>query len=296
LQSGTEDDKALVARVAAMRDELTRLGWVEGRNLRTDVRYAGGDPARMRTIAAEFVSLSPDVIVTASVAATRAVQQQTRTIPIVFLFVGDPIENGLVASLARPEANATGITNLYSTVAGRWVELLKEAAPRLHRAAVVFNPDTPVESYLRSIEAAAAALGISAIRTAASSPTEVERSLGVLATEPDLGLIVVPPVPTSATRDMILRVAAQHRLPAIYSLKEYVTDEDGLMSYGSNYVDLSRLGATYVDRILRGAKPGDLPVQFPTKFELVINLKAAKAIGLAIPAAFLLRADEVIEQ
>jgi putative ABC transport system substrate-binding protein len=295
LQSGTEDDKALVARVAAMRDELTRLGWVEGRNLRTDVRYAGGDPARMRTIAAEFVSLSPDVIVTASVAATRAVQQQTRTIPIVFLFVGDPIENGLVASLARPEANATGITNLYSTVAGRWVELLKEAAPRLHRAAVVFNPDTPVESYLRSIEAAAAALGISAIRTAASSPTEVERSLGVLATEPDLGLIVVPPVPTSATRDMILRVAAQHRLPAIYSLKEYVTDEDGLMSYGSNYVDLSRLGATYVDRILRGAKPGDLPVQFPTKFELVINLKAAKAIGLTIPESFLTRADEVIE-
>ena len=234
-------------------------------------------------------------IVTASVAATRAVEQQTRTIPIVFLFVGDPVENGLVASLARPEANATGITNLYSTVAGRWVELLKEAAPRLNRAAAVFNPDTPVESYLRSIDAAASALGISAIRTAARSPLEVERSLGALATEPDLGLIVVPPVATSAMRDTILRVVAQHRLPAIYSLKEDVIDEGGLMSYGSNYVDLSRRGATYVDRILRGAKPGDLPVQFPTKFELVINLKAAKAIGLAIPAAFLLRADEVIE-
>jgi putative tryptophan/tyrosine transport system substrate-binding protein len=295
LQSGTEDDKALQARLGAMRDELARLGWVEGRNLRTDLRYAGGDLARMRAIAAEFVSLSPDVIVTASVAATRAVQQQTRTIPIVFFYVGDPVENGLVASLARPEANATGFTNLYSTVAGRWVELLKEAAPRLNRAAVVFNPDIRVESYLSSIEAAASALGMSAIRTAARSPLEVERALAPLATGPDLGLIVVPPLPTTAMRHMILRVAAQHQLPAIYSVKDYVTDEGGLMSYGPDYVDLSRRGAAYVDRLLRGGKPGDLPVQFPTKFELIVNLKTAKALGLTIPETVLARADEVIE-
>jgi putative tryptophan/tyrosine transport system substrate-binding protein len=173
--------------------------------------------------------------------------------------------------------------------------LLKQVVPRLNRVAPVFNQDTPVESYLSSIEATASALGIWGIRTAVRNPLDVVRALDALAAEPNLGLIAVPPVLTSAIGDMILRVAAEHRLPAIYSLKDYVTDEGGLMSYGPDYVDLSRRGAAYVDRILRGAKPGDLPVQFPTKFELVVNLKAAKAIGLTIPAEFLLRADEVIE-
>jgi putative ABC transport system substrate-binding protein len=295
LRSASEDDKGQQAQIAAMRDELAHLGWVEGHNLRTDMRYAGGDPARMRTIAAEFVGLSPDVIVVSSVAATRAVQQQTRTIPIVFLFVGDPVENGLVASLARPEANATGFTNLYATIAGKWVELLKQVVPRLNRVALLFNQDTPVESYLSSIEATASALGISAIRTAVRSPLDVVPALDALAAEPDLGLIVVPPVLTTAMRDMLLRVAAEHRLPAIYGLKDYVTDEGGLMSYGPDYVDLSRRGASYVDRILRGAKPGDLPVQFPTKFDLVINIKTAKALGLTIPQTLLATADEVIQ-
>lgn len=295
LQPGSEDDKVRQAWVASQRDELARLGWVEGRNLRFDVRYAGGDLVRTRKIAAEFVSLSPDVIVVSSVAATKAVQQNTRTIPILFFLVGDPVQNGLVASLARPEANATGFTNLYASIAGKWVELLKAIAPRLNRVAAVYNPDTPVESYLVSIEAAASALGISAIRTPARDPLELVRALDALAAEPDLGLILVPPAPDAAARQVILRLATKHRLPAIYSFKDDVTDGGGLMSYGTDYRELFSRGGTYVDRILRGAKPSDLPVQFPTKFELVVNLKAAKAIGLTIPESILLQANELIE-
>jgi putative ABC transport system substrate-binding protein len=295
LQPGSEDDEVRRSWVAAQRDELARLGWVEGRNLRFDVRYAGGNLARTREIASDFVSLSPDVIVVSSVAATKAVQQKTRTIPIVFLLVGDPVENGLVASLARPEANATGFTNLYASIAGKWVELLKAVAPRLHRVAVIYNPDTPVESYLVSIEAAASALGMSAIRTAARDPLELVRAIDALAGEPDLGLIEVPPAPDAAARQVILRLATKHRLPAVYGLRDDVTDAGGLMSYGTNYAELFRRGATYVDRILRGAKPSELPVQFPTRFELVVNLKAANAIGLTVPPEFLLRADQVVE-
>jgi putative ABC transport system substrate-binding protein len=294
LQSESEDDPAMQANVAAWRQELAKLGWVEGRNLRVDLRYTAGDPDRMRVSARELLSVGPDVILVSGAATTRIVQQQTRTIPIVFVQVGDPVENGLVTSLARPESNTTGITNLYASIAGKWVELLRDAAPRVARVALVFNPDTAPESYLTSVETVASALGVPAIRTPVRNPLDVVRALDAFAAQPNGGVIGVPPYGASSTRDMIIRLAAQHRLPSIYSGR-FAAAAGGMMAYGTDSVDLYRRAASYVDRILRGAKPGDLPVQYPTKFELVINLKTAKAIGLTIPEAFLLRADEVIE-
>jgi putative ABC transport system substrate-binding protein len=294
MQSTSEDDPGTQANVAAWRNELAKLGWVEGRNLRVDLRYTAGNPDRMRVSARELLSVGPDVIVVGGQAGTRVLQQQTRTIPIVFVQVGDPVENGLVTSLARPESNTTGITNLYASIVGKWVELLREAAPRVARVAIVFHPDTAPESYLTSVETVASALGVPAIRAPVRNPLDVVRALDAFAAQPDGGVIAVPPFGASSTLDMIIRLAAQHRLPSIYSGRFAVAD-GGMMAYGTDSVDLYRRAASYVDRILRGAKPGDLPVQYPTKFELVINLKTARAIGLSIPEAFLLRADELIE-
>jgi putative ABC transport system substrate-binding protein len=293
LQSGSEDDPVTQANLTAWQQELTKLGWVEGRNLRVDLRYTGGDPVRMHTRAAELLSFGPDVTLVGQ-AGTRVMQQHTRTTPIVFVQVGDPVANGLVGSLARPEGNTTGITNLYASIAGKWVELLREAVPRVVRVAVVFNPNTAPESYLISVEAAASALGVPAIRTPVRNPLDVVRALDAFAAEPNGGLIGVPPFGTAATRDMIIEVAAQHRLPSIYNSR-FEAAAGGMMAYGTDGVDLYRRAASYVDRLLRGAKVSELPVQYPTKFELVVNLKAAKAIGLTIPESFLLRADEVIE-
>jgi putative tryptophan/tyrosine transport system substrate-binding protein len=294
LQSASEDDPATQANLSAWRQELAKLGWIEGRNLRIELRHTACDPERMRASAAELLSAGPDVMVVGGQAGTRVVQQQTRTIPIVFVQVGDPVENGLVASLARPEGNTTGITNLYASIAGKWVELLREAAPHVARVAIVFNPDTAPESYLTSVETAALALGVPAIKTPVRNPLDVVRALDAFAAEPNGGVIGVPPFGASATRDMIIQLAAQHRLPSIYN-SPFEATRGGMMAYGTDSVDLYRRAASYVDRILRGAKPGDLPVQYPTKFELVINLKTAKSIGLTIPEAFLLRADELIE-
>jgi len=280
--------------MVVLPEEPQKLGWTEGRNLRIDVRFGSNDSNRVRNYAEELVGLAPDVIVTTGAAQTRAVQQRTQTIPIVFVQVGDPVATGLVKSIARPEGNTTGITNLFLSIAGKWLQLLKEAVPGVARVALIFDPQFPVaEIYVASIEAAATAAAIKTIRTPVHNATEIERAIDELVAEPNGGLIVVPPPLASAYRELILRLAVQHRLPVMVGDNDAA--ESGLMSYGPNRAELFRSAVSYVDRILRGAKPGDLPVQFPTKFDLVVNLKAAKAIGLTIPESFLLRADEVIE-
>jgi putative tryptophan/tyrosine transport system substrate-binding protein len=278
---------------------LEELGWVNGRNLRIDIRWAGGNVDRMRTLARELSDLGPDVIVVSSGRARRAVQEQTRTIPIAFVYAGDPVASGIRTNIARPESNTTGVTDLFPSMGGKWLELFKEAIPRLARVALIFNPDFRTEFMLTAIEAAAARYSVKAIRIVARNSAEIAPAIDAFATEPDSGIIVVPPVQIlpSATQ-MIARLALQHRLPTFFSAKlPGVADQGGLMPYGAaDIADLfRRSGPDYVDRILRGAKPSELPVQFSTKFELVINLKTAKAIGLTIPESFLLRADEVIE-
>jgi putative ABC transport system substrate-binding protein len=291
---GGEDSLGSQAQVAALRDGLKELGWVEDRNLRTVIRF-DSDPNRLRAHAEALVSQAPDVIVVSTNAATKALQQQTHTIPIVFAGVGDPVVNGLVASLARPEGNITGVTNLFYSIGGKWVELLKEVAPRLARIAVIFNPElTTSQGWFTAIEAAAAKLGVKAIRIPVRDPAAIEDAVGAFAVEPNGGLIVVPPGLVGAEREMVFWQAVQRRLPAIYQSKAYAV-ESGLMSYGADAADLFRQSATFVDRILRGAKPGELPVQVPTRFELAINLKTAKAMGLDIPPMLLARTDEVIE-
>jgi putative tryptophan/tyrosine transport system substrate-binding protein len=290
---GSENDPIAQKQLAALRDGLRRLDWVEGRNLQIDFR-ASGDPGRIRAYAEELVRLAPSVILTRGTAITRAVQEHTQTIPIVFLGAGDPVANGLVGSLARPGGNTTGVTDLFFTIGGKWLQLLKEVAPGITRFALIFNPEISSTAYFASIEAAADQFAVKAIRTPVRNAIEVARSIDAFATEPNGGLILIPPAPARDDRDVISRLAVRYRLPAIYQNKSYAT-EGGMMSYGPDSDDLFRRGGpSYVDRILRGSKPSEMPIQFSTKFELVFNLKAAKAIGLEIPAALLARADVVI--
>jgi putative ABC transport system substrate-binding protein len=287
------------ADLAAFREALAKLGWIEGRNLRIDLRAGVFDLNGFRAAAAELVGLAPDVIVTRSAPATRAMQQQTKSIPIIFSAVGgDPVAAGIVGSIARPEGNTTGFTNSFNSISGKWMELLKEAAPRVTKVALIFNLETSASflrggGYAAAIEAAAPILGVQLVKTPVRDASELVRAVDAFAGDQNVGLLWVPS-PVTFNRELLIRLAAQHRLPAIYDHRLWVAD-GGLMSYGSNFADLFRGAATYVDRILRGAKVSELPVQFPTKFELVVNLKAAKAIGLTIPEAFLLRADELIE-
>ncbi len=292
LMFGSKDESEYDVGLRALREGLQTSGWIEGRNLRTDLRFGDGDPKRLRTYAEEFVKLAPDVIVVTSNEGTRTVQQLTRTIPIIFLGVGDPVQGGIVNNLARPEGNATGFTNKFDEIRGKWLELIKEAAPRLTRIALLFNAQIFTGSF--SYEAAAAALGMTTIRIPFRNSEDIERGIVSFAAEPNGGLVVLPPNPAAGNKELIIRLAIQHRLPTIYQVKSFAND-GGMMSYGSDPSVVYRSASTYVDRILRGAKPGDLPVQFPTKFELVINLKTAKAIGLEVPPLLLARADEVIE-
>jgi putative ABC transport system substrate-binding protein len=298
LGAGTEDDQITQASIAALRDGLAKLGWAEERNLRIELRFGGNDTDRFRAYAAELVRLAPDAIVTDGGAAMRAVQQQTRTVPIVITGGGDPVANGIVKSLARPEGNVTGITNLYSSIGGKWLELLKEAVPRLERVALINNPQLTLDAagtiYIPSIEEAARALAVKAVNVPYRDAVDIVHAIDAFVAEPNGGLIIIPPPPTAALRETILRLAAQHRLPTIYA-NTPLAAEGGLMAYGSVPTDRFRRAASFVDRILRGAKVSELPVEYPTKFELVINLKTAKAIGLTIPESFLLRADELIE-
>ncbi len=294
LVASTESDQASQTYIAAFRDGLAKLGWVETRNLRIDLRFRGGDADRIRGYAAELASLAPDVIVTSGVAATRAVQQQTQTIPIVITAVGDPGANDIVKSLSRPEGNTTGVTNLFPSIGGKWLELLKEAVPGLERVALIYNAQVASGQYVPPIEEAARLLAVKTIKTPYGDAVDLVHGIEAFALEPNGGLIVLPPAPAAADRGTILRLAAQYRLPSIYPNKEAAT-EGGLMAYGSDIADLFRRASYFVDRILRGAKVSDLPVEFPTKFELVVNLKTAKSLGLTVPPPLLTRADEVIE-
>jgi putative ABC transport system substrate-binding protein len=285
------------SRGFGLGEELAKLGWIEGRNLRIDLRFASADDRdRMQAYAMELVSLDPDVIVTAGTVPARVMQQQTRTIPIIFIAGAGAEIGGVVKNISRPEGNITGISSRYPSIAGKWLQLLKEAAPRLARVAMIFPPEGSAGMreggvYRAPIEAAATLSGVQPIWIPFQTAAELERGIAAFAAEPNGGLI---PAPTQDDYREVYRLADQYRLPTIYQVAQNVR-EGGLMSYGANGPDLIRQWASYVDRILRGAKPSDLPVQFPTKFELAINLKTAKAIGLEIPPALLGLADEVIE-
>jgi putative ABC transport system substrate-binding protein len=289
-----ENDPLAKAYVSAFTQALADLGWADGRNVRMDVRWGGGDIKRIRALAQELVGLQPDIILASGAAATAAVQRETGTIPIVFASVCDPVASGLVARLDRPSGNVTGFGNFEATMGGKWLELLTEIAPGLKRAAIMFNPDTLAASFIPSLETAAQALKVVPITAPVHNDVEIEAAIVALGRELGGGLFVVPDVFTAVHRAPIISAAARNNVPAVYGLSESAR-EGGLLSYGPDRVDNFRRAAAYVDRILRGAKPGDLPVQFPTKFEMAVNRKTAKALGLAVPPSILVRADEVIE-
>jgi putative tryptophan/tyrosine transport system substrate-binding protein len=296
LMAGDENDPVQKPRLSAFTQALGDLGWTDGRNVRMDLRWGGGDTNRIRALAQELVGLQPDIIVTmGSTPATVAIQRETPTIPIVFAYVSDPVVGGIVPRIDRPGGNATGFANVEASLGGKWLELLSEIAPGLKRAAIMFNPDTnPFSSIMPSFEAAARSLKVVPITASVHSDVEIETAVTALGHEPGGGLVAIGGAFLIAHRAAIISTAARNNVPAVYPISEFVRD-GGLLSYGPDQVDISSPAATYVDRILRGAKPGDLPVQFPTKFEMVVNLKTAKALGLTVPQSILLRADGVIE-
>jgi len=291
---GRADNRGSRAQADSLREGLQELGWFEGRNLKTELRY-NSDRERIHIGAEELVRIAPDVIVANTNAATAALQRLTKTIPIVFAGVGDPVASGLVTSLNRPGGNVTGITNLFFSLGGKWLELLKEIAPRLARVGIMYNAELSArEDWFAAIEEAAPMFDVTLTKLPIRNLADVERAIEQFAAEPNRALIIVPPPLVGSHRDLTLRLARDRRLPAIYPQRTYSID-GGLMSYGADSADLFRQSANYVDRILRGAKPGELPVQFPNKFELVINRGTAKSMGLDIPPMLIARADEVIE-
>jgi putative ABC transport system substrate-binding protein len=289
------DDAESQARHGAFLQGLQESGWSVGRNVKIDYRFAAGDAERIRQYAAEFVALKPDVILATGSPVTAALLQVTRSVPIVFAQVPDPVGNGLVASLARPGGNATGFITFEYGVAGKYVELLKEIAPRITRAAVLRDPTIASGiGQMAAIQAVAPSLGVELSPVGVHDAGEIESAVVAFAREPNGGLIVLASPLQIVQRDLIVTLAARHRLPAVYGFRFFVAS-GGLISYGPDSIDPYRRAAQYVDRVLKGEKPANLPVQAPTKYELVLNLKAAMALGLEIPASVLARADEVIE-
>jgi putative ABC transport system substrate-binding protein len=290
------NDPASLNEIAALRSALAKLGWVEGRDFRLEVRAGSGNADTVGASAKALVDLRPDVIVGQSTVVTAALARETRTIPIVFVNIADPVASGFAASLARPGGNLTGVMVDNSAQGGKWVELLKEIAPGTERAALLFNPATaaPVKLYMPSIEAAGATSGVRVNAAAVHGKDEIEAVIAAQAREPGGGLIVLPDTFNTTNRDAIIALAARHKVPAVY-FNHFFPDSGGLVSYGTDFTDQFREAASYVHQILRGAKPGELPVQAPTKFELVVNLKTAKALALPVPARLLTRADKVIE-
>jgi putative tryptophan/tyrosine transport system substrate-binding protein len=296
LQPSDESDPQGQRRMAQFIQALQNLGWTQGNNVRIDARWGGGDPERIRLYAAELAGMKPDLIwADGGALSLLPLKRATNTIPIVFTLLYDPIGSGFLASLARPGGNITGFTLGEFSMGGKLLEVLKEAAPKVGVVAVILNLEQPPHVAMwRAIEAIAPAFGVRLIATDVQRPAEIEGAIEAFAREPNGGLIVLPSPIFTVQRDLITALAVRHRLPAAYALRFWATS-GGLLSYGVDDVDQSRQAAQYVDRILRGEKPGDLPVQQPTKFELVINLKTAKAIGLDVPPILLARADEVIE-
>jgi putative ABC transport system substrate-binding protein len=295
LIAGNESDPLYKARPPAFTQALADLGWTVGRNVRMDLRWGGGDASRIRALAHELVGLQPDIILANATPATAAVQRETRTIPIVFVNVSDPVASGIVARLDRPSGNITGFAVFEATLGGKWLELLSEIAPGLKRAAIMFNPDlAPVSSFMSSFETAARSLKVVPTTAPVRSDVEIETAIASLGRELGSGLVVVSDGFMLAHRASVILAAARNDVPAVYGTAALVRD-GGLLSYGTDEPDIWRRAASYVDRILRGAMPAELPVQLPTKFEMVVNLKTAKALGLTVPQSILLRADEVIE-
>jgi len=289
-----ENDEVWQAYLASFRQGLQELGWTDERNIRFDYRFTGDSEKRMRAMAEDVVGLTPDVIFVSTNSVVSATLKATRSIPIVFTWVSDPVGSGFVANLPRPGANITGFHNFEPAIGGKWVAFLKQIAPDLRRVAVVHVPEiVPNVGFLRVIEAAAPSLGLSVTAAEVRNAADIERVLSAFGQEGG-GLIVTPSALTATRRDLIIALAARHRLPAIYSFGFYA-ESGGLMSYGINQLELVRAAASYVDRILRGTSPGDLPVQLPLRYELVINLKTAAALGLAVPNSLQLLADGVIE-
>ena len=286
-----------VAALAGFEQALGSLGWKEDDNLRIDVRWSAGDQELARSAAKEIVALNPDVILGQSAAVVGALLSTTATTPIVFLHVSDPVTSGFVSNLARPGGNVTGITNIEPAIGGKWLQLLKEMVPALTRSALLVNPDTQPDRgaiFLNPFEAAARSLGVTPVTGEVHDLNGIEAVMAGLATEPRGGVVVTPDAFFAGHSTQIVALAERFRLPAVYPYRYYVA-QGGLLCYGVNNVDLFRQAAPYVDRILRGAKPADLPVQQPTRFDLVVNLKTAKVLNLKIPQSISLRADEVIQ-
>jgi len=292
-----QDDPAATAEVMALQQGLADLGWIEGRNVRIELRWHGGDVERAQALAKELVALKPDVLLARSTPATAALKRETDTIPIVFANIAaEPTESGFVQTLARPGGHITGFTNFEAAIGGKWLQLLKEADPRIARIAAIYNPETAPYAglFLRSVQSAAPTLAVQIVDMPVRSDADIEAALATLASKPGGGLITLPDSFALERRDTIIALAARHRLPALYSMPSS-TPSGGLMAYAVDTRDTMRRAAGYVDRILKGAKPADLPVQAPAKFELSINLRTAKTLGLEIPPTLVARADEVIE-
>lgn len=289
-----ETDPEAQLRLAGLRQELQRLGWTDGRNVSVIARWAD-EPGRMRTYARELVDLAPDVILVNSNPALAALRQETRTIPIVFLTVADPVGSGFIEHLARPAGNITGFTNFEPSIGGKWLELLKQIAPTLTRVAVVLHPETSVHlTMLRAVQAAGAPVGVTLTIAGVHNAAEIEHALTAFAAEPNGGLIILPHPVTSNHRELLIKLAENHRLPTIAAWK-YIALDGALMAYGLDLANEYRRATSYIDRILKGEKPSNLPVQGPNKFELVINMKTAKKLGLEVPLHLQELADEVIE-
>ena len=291
---GFADDAEGQARVKGLQQGLQELGWIEGRNVRIDYRWTGGDATRVRTYVAELVKLSPDVIVAHTPPVIAAVRQASSSIPIVFAAVIDPVAHGFIDNLARPGGNLTGTTNIEFSLIGKMLEMLKEVAPGIVRAAVIFGTNRQYLVYLHSFGTDSPTLAVELSAAAVRDTGEIEAAMSELGRKPGAGLVVPPDAFTVIHHAMIIALAARHRLPAVYAYRSFVA-EGGLMSYGPDVYDIFRRTASYIDRILKGAKPADLPVEAPVKFEFVINLKTAKALGLDVPDKLLALADEVVE-
>ena len=283
-------------RLAAFRLALAKRRWSEGGNVHIDYRFAAGNAVHHSALAKELIALQPDVILAHTTAVATAVLRETRAIPIVFVNVSDPIGSGFIASLARPGGNITGVLHYEASIVGKWLGFLKEIAPRLIHVALLGNPKTtPFDYFLRSAEAAAPSLSVEIVASRIENDAaDIEGALDLLALVPNSGILVAPDATTVVQRDHIIALAARHSMPAVYPF-DYFVAAGGLISYGADQVDMFRQAANYVDRILRGAKPADLPVQAPTRYETAINLKTATALGLTVPNALLVAADEVIE-
>ena len=297
LMGNPEGDPRAQVNMAALREGLRTLGWIEGQNIRIDYRLAGGGPEEARKLTRELIATGPDVFLCSSNQVTDIVRQETRSIPIVFVFVGDPVGSGFAASLERPGGNSTGFANYENAIGGKWLQILHEIAPQVGRVGFIYHPDAPPNvGFYRAAEAASPFLGIEVRPLPVRTPSEIEKGIMAVAAEgpPGASLMVPSHALLISSRNLIAGLAIRDHLPGVYGDRSFA-ESGGLLSYGNNTADLFRSGASYVDRILKGEKPSELPVQLPTKYEMVINIKTAKTIGLTIPASYLLQADEVIE-